>query len=493
MLWKPLLAVSLFALLPLVLSGSMIMDRAPEARSVVEIFIDTGGLRLEWDPETEPPEAPLAIRADGQRLDPANGYEFAWRPARITIGPPPGAGPRAIGFVVYHRGLAVSDLHYLAAPETLRLNWGDPWASRFDNPALGRIYESSMGLFLHVGRFQVRVEVVGRPVDFELGRINGETLARDVASRLRGRWRLKVNGELVDPLLDSCQFLERRLRGTQAVSAPPPDQVRASTLGAVYLLRRDDFPETVELAWDYFPPTSPRISGAVTEDAMFQPRALTPEENDLKWEMSAAIKRSELRYVPPPPSAPLKLPRAAGALLLAALFFLGAWMALRLRARRGVPRLALLAAFALVVLLAAAGAGNDKVEDREAADLLENLLHNIYRAFDYPDEESIYDTLAHSIAGDVLTETYLDVRRALEVERTGGARILVQEVALDEAETSPEGLGFRAVCRWTVSGSVAHWGHVHTRRNLYEAELTVQPVDGAWKVTRLTMTNQVRI
>jgi hypothetical protein len=135
------------------------------------------------------------------------------------------------------------------------------------------------------------------------------------------------------------------------------------------------------------------------------------------------------------------------------------------------------------------------VDDGEASDIVSALLHNIYRAFDFREENAIYDTLQRSVSGDLLTEIYLETRRGLELTGQGGARAKVTEVAM--LDVQPEALrgepGFRALCSWTVAGSVGHWGHVHQRTNRYSAELTVQPVDGAWRVTALTLLEEERL
>jgi hypothetical protein len=47
--------------------------------------------------------------------------------------------------------------------------------------------------------------------------------------------------------------------------------------------------------------------------------------------------------------------------------------------------------------------------------------------------------------------------------------------------------------RWTAQGTVGHWGHVHTRRNRYNAVVTVQAIDGAWKITDLEVLEEQRI
>jgi len=47
--------------------------------------------------------------------------------------------------------------------------------------------------------------------------------------------------------------------------------------------------------------------------------------------------------------------------------------------------------------------------------------------------------------------------------------------------------------QWTAMGTVGHWGHVHTRQNLYDAIVTIQAVDGVWKITDLEVIEENRI
>ena len=122
------------------------------------------------------------------------------------------------------------------------------------------------------------------------------------------------------------------------------------------------------------------------------------------------------------------------------------------------------------------------------------LLRNIYQAFDFKDEEVIYDALEHSASGDLLAQIYLETRQSLELQNQGGARVKVKNVEMLTTETRGRGTGsgFEAVCTWNVSGSVGHWGHLHQRTNQYEARFVVIPVDGAWKITQLEMLQEER-
>ena len=117
------------------------------------------------------------------------------------------------------------------------------------------------------------------------------------------------------------------------------------------------------------------------------------------------------------------------------------------------------------------------------------------RAFDHRDEKLVYDRLALSISGDLLTDVYLQMRRSMELENQGGARVKVDEVellAVEEEQGSAEtGLAYR--CRWTAAGSVGHWGHIHRRTNLYDAAITIEPVDEVWKITAIDLREEQRV
>jgi hypothetical protein len=42
-------------------------------------------------------------------------------------------------------------------------------------------------------------------------------------------------------------------------------------------------------------------------------------------------------------------------------------------------------------------------------------------------------------------------------------------------------------------GKVGHWGHVHVRKNLYDALVTIEGIDGHWKITQLEVLEERRI
>ncbi len=54
-------------------------------------------------------------------------------------------------------------------------------------------------------------------------------------------------------------------------------------------------------------------------------------------------------------------------------------------------------------------------------------------------------------------------------------------------------MAYNVHSKWTVLGTVGHWGHVHTRKNAYEAQFTMEVVDDAWKITGLKLLDERRI
>jgi hypothetical protein len=133
-------------------------------------------------------------------------------------------------------------------------------------------------------------------------------------------------------------------------------------------------------------------------------------------------------------------------------------------------------------------------DDRTRAAIAETLLKNIYRAFDYRDEKLIYDALARSVEGELLAETYLRIHGGLLMQEQGGAVARVQLVEpLETRITDRQPGAYTAAVKWQVTGTVEHWGHIHTRVNAYEAVLRIRRSGGAWKITGLEAGKQERV
>ena len=61
-----------------------------------------------------------------------------------------------------HDSIPVIDFQYLRRPETLRLDWSDPWYSAFANSDLKRHHDAPLMTFLYIEPYEVRFEMLMR-------------------------------------------------------------------------------------------------------------------------------------------------------------------------------------------------------------------------------------------------------------------------------------------------------------------------------------------
>ena len=172
---------------------------------------------------------------------------------------------------------------------------------------------------------------------------------------------------------------------------------------------------------------------------------------------------------------PVWLPVCLGLLLIGSAFFLSPYLEVSVRGPGSIA---------------------SRITNDDGKAILGTLLKNVYRAFDFRAEEDVYDKLAVSVSGDLLSDIYLQSRNSLQVEQAGGAQARVTDVKVLEVTVGPHpdktsAVNFRS--SWKVLGKVGHWGHVHTRENQYEANIVVESVDGSWKITSLELLDEKRI
>ncbi len=126
-------------------------------------------------------------------------------------------------------------------------------------------------------------------------------------------------------------------------------------------------------------------------------------------------------------------------------------------------------------------------------EILGKLLSNIYGAFDFRDDSEVYDALATSVKGELLRELYLQVKRSLVVAEQGGAISHVENVEILSATPPKSASTPTTEATWQVTGTVEHWGHVHTRVNEYQATIALRREQGLWKLESLQPSSEQRV
>ena len=464
------------------------------------------------------PEAP----ADKRVLYAEISYPFQQRPAELTFIPPQDEEGRAnvsIGFIAYHKSVPIIDFRYLGAPARVVLDWDDPWYTKFDNPNLKRHHKSALMSFLYVEPYEVRHEILTRVKDMgewmDLGLRGDEYIELDELEGLKQRIGefllqknpVRIDGKEIKPILDRTNYVKVSLTGIKLVEVPERLEISTAIVGVIITYLTDGPPQEATVGWELFTDQVQRVPATATDPAGPLQTFLTPDDsvhtwtNFLKNYTVPTVQEVTVRGS----LGEMKLPVGTLAALVL-LLPLGGLLVRRFR--RGAPVKGIVAAAVVLVVGGIASYPYAQVafarpsmvagdlEDEQSKALLQTLLKNVYRAFDFREEEDVYDKLALTVKGELLAELYLQNRKSFAIKKAGGAQAKIREVDIQQAQARRlEGgsLGYAITGRWTALGTVGHWGHIHTRQNLYDAVIKVEAIDGRWKITDLELLEERRI
>lgn len=441
-------------------------------------------------------------------------YPLTAHPRNLAIRPPGSdrGESASIGFICYHDGLPVNDFRYLSQQVTLDLDWDDPWYSRFRHPNLRRTFDSPLSAYLYIEPYEVRQEVIVRPKDLQtwvdLGIGDNGVIPADRQAELKNRVArfllannpVTIDGKVVPGQLDRIHFIHRTLRTTGIIEPPVDLDVTSATLGVIFVYPIDELPEKVSIEWELFSPKIQSIPAVASDEAGGLPMVVTPEDSELVWNnyLTNPTLPQMMAVTPPPKQQQFKVPVFSAFCGVALVLLLGwQWTTRRKISSRVLATSLALAAAGIVTLPFARlsvvnrFAQQETLSEQGAQELLSALLHNVYRSFDHHDESLIYDRLSKSIAGELLSDVYLDTRKSMEVKNQGGMRISVKEVIVTDLDRVSEiGTDPTFRCHWRVAGWVGHWGHIHARANQRVAQITVSPRDGRWKITNIEIMDE---
>lgn len=449
-------------------------------------------------------------------------YPFKGKPKTLTIIPPrdkEGRPTVSIGFIAYHKAVPIIDFRYLGAPAKVNLNWDDPWYTKFDNPNLKRHHKDALMSFLYVEPYEVRHEILTRVKD--LGQwmdlvLKGDeyieveeldALKQRIGEFLLTKNTVKVDGVALKPILDRTNYVKVGIKGIQLLEKPERLEITTAIVGVIITYITDGMPKEATVDWELFTDEINRVPATSVDPAGPLLTYVDPEDRIHKWtnflknyKIPTVIEISVADTV-----EELNVPILFVISLLLALPL--AWVILK-RKQSQQPVIMLSSVFVIIVVSGVVSYPYVKVattkpaplltsiKDSEAKLILESLMKNVYRAFDFRDEQDVYDKLALSIDGDLLADVYLQHRKSFAVQKAGGAQAKVKEVQMVNATAEPvdgESHTFNIKSQWTAMGTVGHWGHVHTRVNQYDAIVKVKAVDKNWKIVGLELLEEKRL
>lgn len=421
-------------------------------------------------------------------------------------------------------------------PRTFRLSWTNPplapdaseeewenWIAKQKEETLGISSYSSVYSFLYINDREVRHEILIPLLTLE----DSVLLARDaddfldIAEQDAARQQIEaffstgnpieIDGTAVKPVVERCDFYGLDFKDFAMQAKRKPVSLASARVGIILSYPAKSTPSTVKLTWNRFNNyvwAVDMVVYAFDSDASKVTLTSLGQNNEFQWKNPGRDESHGFQAVNVtlPAQQQWSIPIASVASLVALLVVLGSMSWLRVSLAGHAIAVVLLGAVAALTWPLARWQTPDplaepaRVSNTEADRIFQTLHANTYRAFQYRDESEIYDALSTSVDGDLLRELYLQIRHGLEMQEQGGAVSHVREVKIVEggkeeppSDSKIDSRGFRYRCRWTVNGTVEHWGHIHSRTNQYEGLFTVEPDEDQWKITSLELLDEKRV
>lgn len=417
-----------------------------------------------------------------------------------------------------------------SAPETFRFDWDNPplspeasqeeWDTWFDNQeeqVLGIVSYSSVYSFIYITDREVRHEVLiplatlATMMDFERADSAFLTVeeqamaAKKIEAFLSVGNPVTIDGVAVKPLFDRVDFYGLDLRDFAQQPGKRKVSMASGRVGVIMNYPAKTPPSSVTVEWTMFNDVIRSIDGVVFAKKEVEAAKFSKflEDNVYRWEAADALPLAEItdvdledpRYFAPPATFDLPvltLVCLVGALLLIPLTFSSQKMLVVAGALVGIGLL-LVDTGKVELASPFEPAGTIRINDETAGRVFDQLHTNLFRAFDYSQEEDVYDALAVSVHGDLLRKLYLQINNSLRIEEEGGAIAHIEQVERLSGQRQEEPFvenGFRYRSKWNIVGTIEHWGHIHQRTNQYDAQFDVQIVDGDWKLTSMEILDQ---
>ena len=220
--------------------------------------------------------------------------------------------------------------------------------------------------------------------------------------KLEQLFSLSCDETVATPSLKRGDFLTLGTAGAFTRTEEVPEVLDDAIVGLTFAYIRSGPPQKINVSWSQLPNAESAIPATVIEPGGNQGFTFTTDQLSLVWlNESDALDPVEISAVDVrrPSWAPVSF-----------LLLIGAFIYGIRKPKVSYTCIALtLLVFPLIRIPLPYGS---PLPPAQAESIVEQLLTNVYRSFDFRQENAIYDQLALSVSGDQLTEIYLDQRRA---------------------------------------------------------------------------------
>jgi hypothetical protein len=437
-------------------------------------------------------------------------FPFVGQPDELTFVPPSRLDDKvvaAIGFLSWHGDIAINNYRFFSAPETLTLDWKDPWYSAYANKNLRRHNYSPVSSFLSMEARETRHEVIFRLADLEnwidldLGdktRLNAkdiETIKAKAAVFLGDSNPVTIDGVMSAPNKIRIVQLSLGIAGWNMVGTVEAIDRETAFFGAILSYPQDDLPSRVEVELEVFSEKGSMIPVLETDPAGSALDAATFDSPIVGW------KNSLKKWVNPKVSEIEKTGNAKVAVPILSILLVLLGVVTTVKAFRSEPdRRYTWAVPSLVLFVLAYPAtnvsypvslpGSASLDMITAERVVSQVVHNIGFSQLEVLPERFVATLGLYVSRQDVDEVGAEIRRGLSVRLPTGALAQtdsIEDIRIEEVSVTDTRNGSRVLASWTAHVSGGHWGHQHLRAIEYRALLDVVLQEGSWKLAGLTI------
>ena len=397
--------------------------------------------------------------------------------------------------------------------------WDDYHKKRKDNfkQQLGITSYSGLYSFIYITDYVVRHEIliplltlekwikINRKDEHFLDISEQKVAEKSITDFFKDRNPVTVDGITVKPVISKLQFFGLDINDFAKDVEPRKVSAYQARIGIILSYTTKGTPSNVKMTWDTFNDFAPFLQSVIfIQDHDVEINYFKEGDHEFTWNNELNLSGKEIIKTPLPKfskmwSLPLfSLIALIGTILCGCDTF---------RKRKSISikkRLIIISSIFMIGILSfpffrlsikPPFGQAIEITEVEADNLILSVLRNIYRAFDYKDESDVYDVLANSVDGKLLDELFIQIQNGLYMQKEGGAIANVKEVKLVDnqiistGEKRSKNFQLHLKCCWQVTGIVEHWGHIHTRKNEYEAKFILNALPSAWKITDYEILN----
>ena len=311
---------------------------------------------------------------------------------------------------------------------------------------------------------------------------------------------MRINGEAVEMRAERLQYIEVSSFGIQIINNPQDQNYQSVIVGVIFTHPTQKLAKNVVIEYGFFNEMVTEIPTVMTDPAgplnyiIASPETSLTYINYLKNYKEPTIESFQL--------VPMKINSASLSIILVFALLIALFFSRRKLSKNNALVLGVLMFLGIGVLLyfdtslSLPFIKEKNISQDNAKYVIGNMLKNTYRAFDMKSDELIYDNLALNNESELLRQLYLQTKRGLVIDETGGYEVSIERLGIDTTylASNQDDLGQTYYCRWIAAGRVGHWGHYHNRVNLYEANLSLKPSDdGFWKFYKVDILNEDRL